>query len=143
MPLSFQPQVQFPPSAFVDRFTGPMLATLGVWWVLGQLLPIEVTSWWRSVGSNREAGGSQHSQHLVGTAMDAISPGLTRAQLLPLVTLVASYTGATVPKDPSATSGRSVHVQGLPAGAVATMLRRDPTMISDAMAFVGPPQRTI
>lgn len=31
-----------------------------------------VTSWWRSPGYNREVGGSDHSQHLIGAAIDVV-----------------------------------------------------------------------
>jgi len=33
---------------------------------------IQVTSWWRSPSHNREVGGSDDSQHLVGAAFDVI-----------------------------------------------------------------------
>jgi hypothetical protein len=33
---------------------------------------IQVTSWWRSPSHNREVGGSDDSQHLVGVAFDVM-----------------------------------------------------------------------
>lgn len=138
--LSFQPQVQVPPDPIIERFAEPIAQAYLTFWVLSLFVPIEITSWWRSPASNRAAGGSAGSQHLVGTALDGLSPGLSREQLLPLVALVARYTRVGVPKIASATSGRSVHVQALPAGTVAKILRGDPGLLDRALAFVGPPR---
>lgn len=43
--------------------------------------PFIVTSWWRSPQANQQAGGAQFSQHLVGTAVDAVPRAGTRLQL--------------------------------------------------------------
>ena len=145
MALRFQPQVKLPPAYLIDRFLAPMRATLGVWVTLGRVIDVEVTSWWREPIANAGAGGADYSQHIVGCAIDAVSPGRTRAQLLPLVQKVAARYFASpstaVPSSASETSGRSVHVQGLPVGMVQTLLqRREPAILSVASQFVGPPR---
>jgi hypothetical protein len=139
----FQSQVEGPPAALVDRYFLPMRAVASTWVYLARYLPIEITSWWRDPDHNAEEGGAEYSQHLFGTAMDAKSPGMSRAQLLPLVQRVAAAFGASAPAEGSRTSGSSVHVQGLPAGEVQRVLRSDPGMLVRAEAFVGPPRGVV
>jgi hypothetical protein len=118
-----------------------MRKALGVWVALARVLPIEVTSWWRPPSANVAAGGKDYSQHLVGTAIDALSPSYTRAQLLPLVQRVAALYGVSAPSAASEGSGRSVHVQALPYGTVQRLLTRDdPAILTAAATFVGPPR---
>lgn len=148
MALRFQSQVKLPPAYLIDRFLAPMRAVLGVWVTLGRVIDVEVTSWWREPAANAAAGGADYSQHIVGCAIDAVSPGRTRAQLLPLVQKVAARyfasPAAAVPSKASETSGRSVHVQGLPVGFVQTLIqRREPAILTVAQSFVGPPRPVV
>jgi hypothetical protein len=140
--LRFQSQVRPPPPLLLDRFYQPTLAVARVWLYLARFLPIEVTSWWRDPSRNASAGGQDYSQHLVGTAIDAKSPGLSRAQLLPYVAAVGRVYGVSVPAAASEGSGASVHVQGLPYGLVRELLTRDPQLIERATAAHGPPRPT-
>jgi hypothetical protein len=140
MPIRFQPQVQVPPDPLVVQFLDPMRAVVLTWLTVAQVLPVEITSWWRDEARNAAAGGNAGSQHLIGTAIDALSPGMTRTQLLAFVEPAARYFGVTAPLEGSSTSGRSVHVQGLPAGLTAKILKADPDLIRRAMGFVGPPR---
>lgn len=141
MAFRLQPQVLQPPAYLIDRFADPMRRVALTWITLARYLPIEVTSWFDPRGPGQRVGGATYSQHFVGTAMDAISPGLTRAQLLPYVQRVAAYYRVTVPSRASETSGRSVHVQALPVGFVQRLLTRDePGLLETASTFVGPPR---
>lgn len=64
--------VQLPPLIYresheVDYFERSVsMATKG--------LPVQLTSWWRSVEENRLVHGHPNSQHLVGLAMDFVGP---------------------------------------------------------------------
>lgn len=138
MPISALEHVRFPPALLIDRFLDPMLRVIRTWQTVGQFVPVVITSWWDD-GSVR----SKASQHHVGTAIDGLSPALTRAQLLPLVAAVGRYYGVSVPTAASSTSGRSVHVQGLPFGVVANILRNEPNLLVRAASeFHGPPRPT-
>lgn len=141
MALTVQAQVQPPPAYLIDRFREPIRRVALTWITLARYLPIELTSWYRPAPYNVAASGVSYSQHLVGAAIDGLSPGLTRAQLLPYVQRVASYYGVSAPASASETSGRSVHVQGLPYGLVQRLLTRDePGLLETASTFVGPPR---
>jgi hypothetical protein len=140
MPLKLQPGVQSPPAALIDRFYPQILGVARTWLWLARYVPVEITSWWRDETRNAAAGGATYSQHLVGTAMDGLVPGMTRAQLLPYVQRIAKAYGADAPSKASEGSGRSVHVQGLPYGTVEKLLRRDPEVLTFAQGFVGPPR---
>jgi hypothetical protein len=131
--LTFQPQVQVPPDPLVLRFLDPMRRVLWTWALLSRYLPIEVTSWWRPQSATV-------SQHQLGTAIDALSPAYSRAQLLPLVQWAGNHFGVSVPSAPSETSGRSVHVQGLPFGLTEQILQANPSLIASATSFIGPPR---
>lgn len=76
--------------------------------------PFEVTSWWRSEDSNRQAGGESYSQHLVGFAAD----------LVPKVGSLQQLAGdlGQVGLIPVLYPGH-VHVQLLPAGVLEAWLR--------------------
>lgn len=110
-----------PPAELVTRFR-PQMLKLGSFW---KTLKAEghrprLTSWWRSIGHNREVGGQSSSQHLSGTAIDFT--GVTLATVQPIaarfgLTAIASNRGA-------------VHVQALPAGTVARLLRSEPALFS-------------
>ncbi|HEX4859727.1 MAG TPA: D-Ala-D-Ala carboxypeptidase family metallohydrolase [Rhizomicrobium sp.] len=139
--LRFQSQVVQPPAGLVERFHDPMVRVALVWVTLARMgLPIQITSWWRSDAANAAAGGRDYSQHLLGTAMDGLTPNLSRAQLLPHVQRVAAALGVTAPAAASEGSGRSVHVQGLPYGATQRILTQEPGMLVRASEFVGPPR---
>jgi len=139
MSLTIRSGVGIPPAGLIERFFGPMRSVLLVWRDVSRSVPVEITSWWRDPTRNVATGGAEYSQHLVGTAVDARSPGLTRNQLLVLAQRAASrYSGVTVPTAGSDTSGTSVHVQGLPTGFVRTIVTREPTLIASAQAFIGP-----
>jgi hypothetical protein len=140
MPIRFQPQVQLPPDPLVYQFLEPMRAVVLTWLTVAQVLPIEITSWWRDEARNAAAGGNPGSQHLIGTAIDGLSPGMNRTQLLAFVEPAARYFGVTAPAEGSSTSGRRVHVQGLPAGMTAQLLKANPNLLRTAESFVGPPQ---
>ena len=129
-----------PPAGLIERFHGPMRAVALTWLAVSRSVPVEITSWWRDPTRNVSAGGAQYSQHLVGTAMDGRSPGRTRAQLLPLVQKAGARYGVTVPSKASEGSGSSVHVQGLPVGAVRAILTREPQLVASTFSFVGPPR---
>jgi len=66
-----------------------------------------VTSWWRSVESNRQAGGNVESQHLVGLAFDATAPSL------PLLAQALRAAGFRVVEERS-----HVHAQAYQAGVL-------------------------
>lgn len=141
MSVVLQPGVTPPPAGMVERFAPQIRAVALTWLTLGQMgLAVQITSWWRDEARNAAAGGARFSQHLVGTAMDGLVPGYSRAQLLPWVARVARYYGAVAPSQASEGSGRSVHVQGLPVGTVETILSREPTLLRAAQGFIGPPR---
>lgn len=142
MSLALNPDVRPPPAALIDRFRDPMVRVARVWTTLARYYPVVITSWYRPEAVNASTGGKTYSQHLVGCAMDGKSPGMSRAQLLPLVQRVAAQLGGvTVPSAASETSGSSVHVQGLPVGYVQRLVTANPGLIAQAESFVGPPQR--
>lgn len=131
--------VGVPPAGLIERFHVPMRSVVRTWAAVARSgVPVEITSWWRDPTRNVAARGEQFSQHLVGTAMDGRSPGRSRAELLGIVLRAAAAYGVTVPLSASETSGTSVHVQGLPKGFVAQILRREPGLVQTAGAFIGP-----
>lgn len=129
-----------PPPGLIERFHGPMRAVALTWLAVSRAVPVEITSWWRDPTRNAATGGAQWSQHLVGTAMDGRSPGMSRDKLLVLVKRAGARYGVSVPSAASESSGSSVHVQGLPVGAVRTILTREPQLIAQTFSFVGPPR---
>jgi len=138
--VRIQAQVRAPPAYYIGQFRAEMQRVLSTWAAVARALgaaghDLEITSWWRDF---RPVGGATYSQHLVGTAIDALSPRLTRAQLLPLVQRAARLYGTSAPTKASERSGRSVHVQVLPVGTVATLVRQG--ILARAESFVGPPQ---
>lgn len=137
--LRFQSQVVAPPAAIVERFYPEIRKVAAVWVLLSRLTDVEITSWWRSPEHNASVGGARWSQHVTGTAMDGLVPGLTRAQLLPYVQRIAAHYGVQAPSAASEGSGRSVHVQGLPYGMAERVLRTEPVLTS-VQTFVGPPR---
>lgn len=140
MSLVIRPNVQQPPAGLLDRFYPQIVSVARVWLYLARFMPIEVTSWYRPEAVNAATSGKTYSQHLVGAAMDALNPQLSREQLLPYVQQVARAFGVTAPSAASETSGRSVHVQGLPTGYLQTLVQREPTLLARADSFVGPPR---
>src|SRR5574341_327179 len=114
-----------PPRELIARFGTPMQRVLRTWLLVATVVPVEITSWWRSREKELREGRDGYSQHVAGAAMDGLSPGLSRAQLLPYVLRAAKRTGASVPLEGSETSGRSVHVQGLPYGTVRSIATRE------------------
>jgi len=66
--------------------------------------PMQVTSWWRTVSRNADAGGHPESQHLVGTAFDVLpaDPALEGAMEM------AGFIGVMRPTH--------LHLQAFPAG---------------------------
>lgn len=42
---------------------------------------LEATSWWRSAASNAAVGGNRSSQHLIGAALDFVSPSISYTRL--------------------------------------------------------------
>lgn len=139
--VSFAPGVRVPPDPLVVRFLDPMRRVVLVWLTLSRIMPITITSWYRAPASNVAAGGQSTSQHLLGTAIDGLSPGRSRDELLPFVQRAAHHFGVSAPAAASAGSGRSVHVQGLPFGMAAQILDADPGLLVRAGGFVGPPRR--
>lgn len=72
-----------------------------------------VTSWWRSPTHNRDVGGAIYSQHLLGFAVDVVSPNPVRfANAVRSVGLVAID------------EGDHVHVQAYPSGLLPPSLFR-------------------
>lgn len=141
MTIILQQGVTPPPAGMIERFAPQIRAVALTWLAMGKLgFAVQITSWWRDEARNAAAGGKRYSQHLVGTAMDGLVPGYSRAQLLPFVARVARYYGAVAPPEASEGSGRSVHVQGLPVGTVKTLLTREPMLVRAAQDFVGPPR---
>lgn len=141
MSISVRSGVQRPPAGLIERFRVPIVRVVQVWVTLANAgLPVEITSWYRPSAVNAATQGKTYSQHLVGTAMDAVVEGYSREQLLPIVQRVASRLGVTVPTAASETSGRSVHVQGLPSGYLQDLAQREPSLIASAESFVGPPR---
>jgi hypothetical protein len=131
--LILPPPNKRPPPELVARFREPMRRLVLVWRDVSRTVPVELTSWWRSAARNAETrGAAAYSQHLVGTAIDgqAQDPSISRAELLPIVQRAGARYGVSVPSAPSEASGRSVHAQALPVGAVRTMALRDPTLLA-------------
>jgi len=71
----------------------------------------QVTSWWRSPERNREVGGSDVSQHLLGVAFDVL-PRTSRV-----------YQGLRSAGFQVIDEGDHLHVQPWPAGAARPILR--------------------
>jgi hypothetical protein len=112
---------QAPPPAVIARFRLP-IARLAQWYIAArrQYPGVRLTSWWRSRERNAAVGGQPTSQHLVGCAIDVVGVPLAQAQRLAAqygLTAIASQRGA-------------VHVQALPAGTVARLLRAEPELLS-------------
>lgn len=98
MPDWWTPYVQ----SFVQRVTLLGRATGG----------IRVTSFLRTISHNREVGGAESSQHLLGIAADLVGPpGLSTAEL-------AGYAKRSGFFGYVLDEGDHVHVQLFPAGAV-------------------------
>lgn len=70
-----------------------------------------VTSWWRSGAFNREVGGSDFSQHLVGVALDVL-PRTAR------VATALRAAGFRVIDE-----GDHLHAQPWPAGSARSLIR--------------------
>lgn len=73
------PAVEAPPPLigtllrpWIDHLTGWL--THGAQAALIRGDDLVVTSWWRSAGRNRDVGGAQRSQHLIGLAVDIVAP---------------------------------------------------------------------
>jgi hypothetical protein len=131
--LQLQRGARVPPAGLIERFYGPMRNVARVWLLVSRAVPVEITSWWRPEST------ANFSQHVLAAAMDGLSPRLSRAQLLPIVQRAAAQIGGvSVPSAASETSGRSVHVQGLPYGVVRTILAREPRILETASGFIGP-----
>lgn len=73
---------------------------------------VTVTSWWRSSEWNREVGGSDTSQHLIGAAFDVVASDYSRA--------AAAFRGAGFR---TVFEGDHLHVQVWPAGAASGLIR--------------------
>lgn len=143
MSLRFRSGVQPPPAYFIERFLREVQAVARTWSWLGQHVPVEITSWWRDAGHNASIpGAAGYSQHLVGTAIDGVILGLTRAEALPYVQRVAAAFGASAPSKASETSGNSVHVQALPYGTVERLVKSGAVELAGGLTFVGPPRPT-
>lgn len=141
--LTIQPGVGIPPAGLIERFYSPMGKVARTWAAVARVVPIQITSWWRDPTRNVSVGGQTYSQHLLGCAMDGLSPQLSREQLLPLVQRAAAYYGVSVPTLASEGSGRSVHVQGLPYGMTQQILTREPQLIATTLGFIGPPRPVV
>jgi hypothetical protein len=118
--LAVAPNVRRPPvglTAMIER------RVPGFWAIFGNAVgtaqntlrtwgtPATVTSWWRTPESNAETGGDAHSQHLLGTAFDVVSPDVNAAEQAfrdaGFITLVHAVAGGAL----------HLHVQSWPAGA--------------------------
>jgi hypothetical protein len=98
-------------------------------------IPVQVTSWWRDPTRNASAGGQTYSQHLLGCAMDAVSP-VGNARLLAAATKAAALYGTQA----IMSERGAVHVQGLPYGMVRSILTREPNLVQTAALEYGPAQ---
>lgn len=107
-----------PPPAELQRRWGPLYRQFFELVRAGSAgIPVStVTSWWRSPARNVSVGGAVYSQHLLGFALDLVTPrpaALVRS--LNAVGLVAIDE-----KD-------HVHVQAYPAGAIPPEIFRSVT----------------
>jgi hypothetical protein len=127
----------------IERFRREIEAVARTWAWLGRHVDVQITSWWRSAEHNAAtAGAASYSQHLVGTAIDGMITGLTRAEALPYVQRVAAAFGAEAPTKGSEGSGASVHVQALPYGMVERLVKSGAVSLAGGATFVGPPRPT-
>lgn len=81
---------------------------------------LRVTSWHRTDGENRAAGGQPTSQHLLATAMDVSGTRVGVSQAL--LAQVARRAGAPYGVEALTSEGASVHLQALPYGTSAAVL---------------------
>jgi hypothetical protein len=134
MSLRVAAGVGAPGAQLVQRFRRQMLAVARTWAAVARTgADVQITSWHRGTGRNKEAGGQEFSQHLLGVAMDAVSTNRTQAQLFALAQRAATAYGTT-----AILSNRgAVHVQALPNGAVRALVTREPTLVS-ALAVLRP-----
>jgi len=79
--------------------------------VQGAGLEAQLSSWWRSRGSNARVGGNSESQHLVALAVDLVVPD--PARVVDKMNRLGLF---------AVDEGSHVHVQLLPAGTVAPLL---------------------
>jgi hypothetical protein len=121
-----------PPQAFQrDATLGPLIASF-VWRINRLPFPAgtRVTSWWRSVTANRSASGADLSQHLLGLAVDFVTPTPHRL-------VAAARAAGLVAIYHNVGSGWHVHVQAYPAGFATNLFRSRP-WVAQALGFAPP-----
>jgi uncharacterized protein YcbK (DUF882 family) len=59
-------------------------------------LPIKITSGYRCIKSNEEAGGGKNSQHLYGKAADIVVPGASLKAVLGAALMVEEFEGGGI-----------------------------------------------
>jgi Peptidase M15 len=137
MPLALAPTTGVPSAGLIERFIGPMRQVARTWAAVAATgIPVTITSWHRGVERNAAAGGQTYSQHLLGCAMDGVSPAVSQARLLQLAQSAATRFGTTA----IVSERGAVHVQGLPNGMARAILTREPTLLAQAGTFIGPPR---
>lgn len=99
--------IQGPPSSTPQYLRAAIREFVSLAYPLGQDLDLELTSWWRSRSHNREVGGVESSQHLLGLAWDVA--GADQDEFARR----ARMRGLTVVDE-----GDHVHVQRYPAGVI-------------------------
>lgn len=106
-----------PPPSSVQNAVTRFSPGLWQWWNRAltdvyRRVPFSVTSWWRSPSYNREVGGAEESQHLLGIAVDAQASDLAR--------LEAAFRAQGMR---TIRYSRHVHAQTWPAGVARPILR--------------------
>lgn len=93
-----------------------------------------VSGWWRTPESNASSGGREYSQHLLGLAIDIVTPN-------PRAVIDAASRLGLIAIYHNVGSGWHVHVQARPAGFVRQLAARaaDLWRYITGQAYVNPP----